>query len=238
MSEYEKYYVESLYPFQDGILAIVKSINAPFYLTGGTALSRYYRSVRYSDDLDLFVNNISDFSTWIERLYLELEKRNQQGDFSVLKDRVLRYENYVQFFIQREMPDSQNIDLKIDLVNDVAPHYGSIEWDDTLGRIDSWRNILSNKISALYRVEAKDVVDLWSMAKSYSFIWSEIIEEASSKEAGIDPLALYDLLKSFPSEQLSNIKWTEARPEETLFITELNAMAEDIFEGQENSLKT
>jgi predicted nucleotidyltransferase component of viral defense system len=236
MSEYEKYYMESLYPFQDGILAIVKSINAPFYLTGGTALSRYYRSVRYSDDLDLFVNNRSDFSTWIERLYAELEKRSQRDDFTVLTDRVLKFENYVQFFIQRGLPDGQIIDLKIDLVNDVAPHYGSIEWDDTLGRIDSWRNILSNKISALFRVEAKDVVDLWSMAKSYSFIWSEIIEEASSKEAGIDPVALYDLLKSFPSEQLSNIKWTETRPEETVFMTELNAMAEDLFEGRENSL--
>jgi len=54
MSEYEKYYKENLYPFQDGILAIVKRIDVPFYLTGGTALSRHYNPVRYSNDLDFF----------------------------------------------------------------------------------------------------------------------------------------------------------------------------------------
>jgi len=170
-------------------------------------------------------------------LYAALQKGSEQSEFIVLSDRVLRYENYVQLFIQREIPDRQNIDLKIDLVNDVARHYGSFEWDDTLGRIDSWRNILSNKISALFRVEAKDVIDLWSLAKFYSFNWAEIVQEASSKEAGIDPLVLYDLLKSFPIEQLSNIKWTETRPDEKRFIKELDTMAEDIFDGRENSLK-
>ena len=66
MSEYEKYYKENLYPFQDGILAIVKRIDVPFYLTGGTALSRHYSPVRYSDDLDLFFNRDPEFSNWTE----------------------------------------------------------------------------------------------------------------------------------------------------------------------------
>jgi len=237
MSEYEKYYTESLYPFQDGILSIVKSINAPFYLTGGTALSRGYRPVRYSDDLDLFVNNHSEFSIWTERLYTELQKRSEQGGFTILTDKIMKYENYAQFFIQREISEGLKIDLKMDLVNDVAPHYGGFEWDDILGRVDSWRNILSNKISALFRVEAKDVVDLWSLANSYSFNWSELIQEASSKEAGIDPLLLYDLLKSFPTEQLSAIKWIGTRPNDGKFSKELDSMAQDIFDGRENSLK-
>gem|GEM_PF-4397493 len=43
MNEYEKFYRESLYPFQDGILGIVRHIDAPFYLTGGIALSRNHR---------------------------------------------------------------------------------------------------------------------------------------------------------------------------------------------------
>ncbi len=34
-----KYHTQSLYPFQDGVLNIVKKSGAPFYLTGGTALS-------------------------------------------------------------------------------------------------------------------------------------------------------------------------------------------------------
>ena len=40
MSTSEKYYRERLYPFQDGILRLVKKSATPFYLTGGTALSR------------------------------------------------------------------------------------------------------------------------------------------------------------------------------------------------------
>jgi hypothetical protein len=79
MTEYEKFYRENLYPFQDGILAIVRHIDAPFYLTGGTALSRHYNPVRYSDDLDLFVNRDPEFSKWAERFYAELEKESRRG---------------------------------------------------------------------------------------------------------------------------------------------------------------
>jgi len=52
MNLQEKYYRESLYPFQDGVLNIVKKSGTPFYLTGGTALSRGYFNHRYSDDLE------------------------------------------------------------------------------------------------------------------------------------------------------------------------------------------
>ncbi len=51
-----EYYTTSLYPLQDGILKIVTHLNTPFYLTGGTALSRCFFHHRYSDDLDFFVN--------------------------------------------------------------------------------------------------------------------------------------------------------------------------------------
>ncbi|HPK45112.1 MAG TPA: nucleotidyl transferase AbiEii/AbiGii toxin family protein, partial [Spirochaetota bacterium] len=36
------------------MLNCVKNLNLPFYLTGGTALSRGYFNHRYSDDIDLF----------------------------------------------------------------------------------------------------------------------------------------------------------------------------------------
>jgi len=53
MSAFEKYYRENLYPFQDGILNIVRRLRLPFYLTGGTALSRHYFQHRYSEHLIL-----------------------------------------------------------------------------------------------------------------------------------------------------------------------------------------
>jgi hypothetical protein len=236
MSEYEKFYKESLYPFQDGILNIVKRIDVPFYLTGGTALSRHYSPVRYSDDLDFFVNRDSEFSIWAERLYAELEMDSRRGSFTILSDRVMRFENYVQLFVQQQSRHNQMVIMKVDLVNDVAPHYGSIEWDDTLGRVDSWQNILSNKVSALYRVEAKDAIDLWTLARIKTFNWAEVLREASSKEAGLDPVVLYDLLKSFPREELSAIKWIDPRPNEEIILGDLSIMADEIFTGQENSL--
>ncbi len=236
MSEYGGYYEESLYPFQDGILSIVKRISAPFYLTGGTAISRHYNPVRYSDDLDLFVNSDPEFPKWSERLYEELEKESRHEPFTLLTDRIMRYEDYVQLFVEQDSPEHGNIVLRIDLVNDIAPHYGDIEWNDILGRIDSWRNILSNKLSALYRIEPKDVIDLWALAKTKRFNWAAILREASSKEAGLDPVVLYDLLKSFPRQELSAIKWIEPKPDDELFFADLSLMAEDIFSGRANSL--
>lgn len=235
MSEYEKFYRESLYPFQDGILAIARHINAPFYLTGGTAISRHYSPVRYSEDLDLFVNRDAGFSKWVERLYAALEQGSRRGSFAILTDRVLRFEDYAQIFLQRSVKDNV-VTLKMDLVNDVAPHYGDIEWDPVVGPVDSWRNILSNKVSALYRIEAKDVVDLWTLARIRRFSWAQIIREASSKEAGLDPVVLHDLLKSFPRQALSSIKWIAPKPDEDLILSDLKVMANEMFEGKKNML--
>ncbi|MBS1681024.1 MAG: nucleotidyl transferase AbiEii/AbiGii toxin family protein [Bacteroidetes bacterium] len=57
----DTYYSDKLYPLQDEILRIVESVNSIFYMTGGTVLSRAYLHHRYSDDLDFFVNQKSDF---------------------------------------------------------------------------------------------------------------------------------------------------------------------------------
>ena len=59
----EEYYLNKLYPLQDRVLRIIETQNQGFYLTGGTALSRFYLNHRYSDDLDFFVNNIDDFKS-------------------------------------------------------------------------------------------------------------------------------------------------------------------------------
>ncbi|MGI5097497.1 nucleotidyl transferase AbiEii/AbiGii toxin family protein [Treponema socranskii] len=53
-TSYSDYYEENLYGLQNGVLNIVKNLDVPFYLTGGTALSRGYYHHRYSDDLDFF----------------------------------------------------------------------------------------------------------------------------------------------------------------------------------------
>ena len=44
-----EYYTENLYPFQDGVLKHVNELATPFYLTGGTALSRHYFKHRFKE---------------------------------------------------------------------------------------------------------------------------------------------------------------------------------------------
>lgn len=57
MNEYDAFYEENVYPLQNGVLKTLAGCDAPFYLTGGTALHRHYFSYRYSDDLDLFIQS-------------------------------------------------------------------------------------------------------------------------------------------------------------------------------------
>lgn len=230
MKESGEYYTKNLYPLQDGILNIVKELKLPFYLTGGTALNRNYFRHRYSDDIDLFVNKDINFNQHIEALYKVLQEKQRAGLFSIDYQRTRRSENFFQLFILKE-----DVELKIDLVNDVASHYGDFINNHVLGKIDSLRNILSNKLSAIFRYEPKDVVDIWIICKNLKCNLREIIDEAKSKEAGVDPVAIYEILSSFPLDKLSIIKWIE-KPETEIFKKEIMQIAEDILHGRENSL--
>ena len=229
-----KYYTENLYPFQDGVLNIVKTSGAPFYLTGGTALSRGYFNHRYSDDLDLFVNQDDRYPDYVQILFRHFEIAQKAGFFAIDYNRLRRFENFTQFFLIKTF-QLETIELKIDVVNDVASHYGGFEEDATLGRLDSWRNMLSNKLSAVFRYEAKDVVDLWIIAKHQRFDWIPIFEEAKTKEGGIDPVVLFEILKSFPIDALTTIKWVIPVNHDD-FIRDLHHIAEDIFRGRQNTL--
>lgn len=71
---YSQYYEEKLYPFQDRVLKILRNCELPFYLTGGTAVSRGYLNHRYSDGLDLFVNNDTDFLPYVESAISAFER--------------------------------------------------------------------------------------------------------------------------------------------------------------------
>ena len=61
------FYINQLYPFQDQVLHDLAAIETGFHLTGGTALSRGYLNHRFSDDLDLFVNDDANFQLWADR---------------------------------------------------------------------------------------------------------------------------------------------------------------------------
>jgi len=126
-------------------------------------------------------------------------------------------------------------ELKIDLVQDVAPHFGELVESDVLGRVDSLRNILSNKLSALFRYEPKDIVDIRTIARNFPCDWRTIVQDAKSKEASLEPLSLYEILTSFPEELLQSIKWI--RPVDSKqFKEDLKVIAENILKGERNAL--
>ncbi len=145
---------------------------------------------------------------------------------------IIRNEDYSQFLIKEPV---EEINLKIDLINDVAVHYGDFEFSDVLGKVDSWRNILSNKLSALYRNEVKDVADIVEIAAHKEFDWKELIFEAKEKDSSIEPINISNILNSFPVSLLDKIKWVK-KINPDLFMEKLQIITNDITLGKENSL--
>jgi hypothetical protein len=232
MNSPDKYYTKSLYPFQDGVLNIVKKSRLPFYLTGGTALSRGYFNHRYSDDLDFFINDSPEYASLVSRFIDELEKAGPGSILRIDKKKVRRSQHFTQIFVY---PDNGDIQLKIDLVNDISYRVGDVVTHRQLGRIDTWRNILSNKLAALYRYEPKDIADIWIIARNKRFSWKTVLDEAKEKDAGLEPLAIVEILKTFPNEKIDTIKWVVC-PDKRLFQSDLSKIGDDIFKGTRNSL--
>lgn len=62
------FYFDALYPLQDQMLSLIRQIETGFTLSGGTAASRGYLDHRFSDGLDMFVNDDPLFGLWAERV--------------------------------------------------------------------------------------------------------------------------------------------------------------------------
>lgn len=228
-----KYYEESLYPLQNGVLNFVSFAKTPFYLTGGTALSRFYTLHRYSDDLDFFINDDPLYSSHVTAVLQQLSTAEKTGIFRIDRTSLDKGATYTQMFISSAGPNVT--ELKVEFINDIASHFGILVEDPILKRVDSLRNILSNKLTALFRSEPKDVADIHAIALHGNFNWKEIVLEAKDKEVGIDPVVLYEILRSFPLRELKNIKWI-TEPDPSVFQQDLLRIAEDILYGRDNSL--
>jgi len=160
MKSVAEFYEERLYPLQDGVLKIVRDLNLPFYLTGGTALSRHFLHHRFSDDLDLFVNADDRFTVYVEQFTAVFQGKRSAFPFSIVEDSLVSAPSYAGIHVA-----GYGTELKIDFVNDILSHFGEFEIVERLGRLGSWRNILSNKISALSRFTEKDYIDVWALLK-------------------------------------------------------------------------
>ena len=226
MHESEAFYEEILYPLQNGVLTTLANSSTGFYLTGGTALHRHYFGDRYSDDLDLFVNRDPGFGTQVDRALATLEEQGYRFD----PDAFIRDQDFVRAVIRT--PEAA---LQLDFVNDTAPRFGSLASGDLFPRIDALRNILSNKMTALFRLEAKDFADLRTIANHLAFHWTEVMTEAGEKLLGMDAVNAADLIRCFPPDRFDAINWRK-RPDRGRFLADLTQMAEDLIQVGPNSL--
>jgi hypothetical protein len=123
---------------------------------------------------------------------------NEERDF-------IRNKNFVSFKVGWNKSETL---LKLDFVNDLVPHFGEIRKTPLFDRIDSIRNILSNKLTALFRYAGKDVADIREIALHESVNWVEMIREAREKEAGLEIPIICEILKGMPQEEFEAINWT------------------------------
>jgi len=182
---------KKLYVLQDEVLAILFTLENSFYLTGGTALHRFYYDYRYSDDLDFFAYNDNIFGESVNEIMDALIEKNYKVEHTVATKDFHRFE--VNNFLQ------------LDFVNDRVHREGK---SNVIGniRVDNKINILANKITAIVgRDEEKDFFDLFSLVLNESFSWKDILKIVKKKSV-FEKEILIHRLESFPLLWLKNIK--------------------------------
>jgi predicted nucleotidyltransferase component of viral defense system len=178
-----------------------------FYLTGGTALARFYFHHRESLDLDLFTNDFGQDFAQVNRAILGiLHTLTLQITSQVVTDT----------FIQYIVTDSDGNLLKVDLVKDVPVHFGSLVERDGI-RLDSLENIGSNKILAVFgRTDAKDFIDLYWILHRTGLRFDQLFQQAKQKDLGLSELYLayalqnIEKIRLFP-RMLEPLAWEDVK---------------------------
>jgi len=222
-----QYYEESLYPLQDGVLSILNRSDSNFFLTGGTALSRAYYNHRYSDDLDFFLNQSQNYD---DELNMVLALLQEDGFFWSENQEYTRRESFTTLKIGKTGFDTL---LKLDFVNDAVPLFGEIQKTDLFNRTDSIQNILSNKLSAIYRFAAKDVVDIREIALHEKVNWKKAITEGRQKEAGLETVYICEILQGMPESEFHTVAWTK-KPSWEEFRSDIDRIVYEMINGGHN----
>lgn len=221
------YYQNTLYPLQDKVLSIISVLPVGFYLTGGTALSREFLHHRYSDDLDFFVNDVNDFRAQMTLVLNALKRAGLELSISTLD------EGFARLFIIQEQKT-----LKLDFVNDVSWRNGHPMVTSLFVRTDTIHNILSNKVTALSRNAAKDIIDILYICLIHDFNWSQIISDALQKDLWVNEVEVAQILEQFPLKKTDEINWIDTPPSQQWISDKLRAIIGDVITGNNNSLKT
>ena len=196
-----------------------------FFLTGGTTLSRAYYHHRYSDDLDFFVNDDDEYSSQVKEVFIKLK---EAGFFWDTEVDFYSAKAFTSFKVGWEKSDAL---LKLDFVNDVASHFGEIIKTEFYYRTDSIRNILSNKLTALFRFTGKDVADIREIALHNKIDWTQAIQDARQKEAGIEIPIVCDIIQGIPQSEFEAINWIK-KPDWKVFRDDLDRLVYEMLSGE------
>jgi hypothetical protein len=219
-------YYKNLYKIQDEVLEIVGSISSPFYLTGGTAISRFLLNHRFSDDLDFFPNRNARFHEEVDKLIERLKDK-----FSSVETNN-RQDSYVKVYITVD----PSLILKLEFVNNVGYRVGEPGIHQNGFLIDNWQNILSNKLTALQREAGKDYVDSLFICLNFSFNWEEIINHAKQKDAWINEINISKFFSNLNFDKLKEVKFPASFQTESISQEFFNIMARESLHGFDNSL--
>lgn len=171
-------YMAVNYALQDKFLDLLFSgrFAADFYLTGGTALARFYFQHRESVDLDLFTQNQQvDFSA-VNR---EVERIGRELKLITIKQ--VTTNTFLQFIFEDEEKNA----LKVDIVKDIPVHFGEFTQKGNV-KLDSLENIGSNKITAIFgRTDHKDFIDLYYILHETDFTFEHLVSLAKQKDLGL-----------------------------------------------------
>jgi hypothetical protein len=220
-----KYYEESLYPLQDGVMNTLSKCGTRFFLTDGTALSRAYYNHRYSDDLDFFVNNDDDYLAQVKDVFFKLK---DDGFFWDTAIDFISAKTFTSFKVGYSKSDTL---LKLDFVNDVTPHFGEIIKTELYDKTDSIRNIISNKLTALFRFTGKDVADIREIALRNKVDWTQAIQDARQKAAGREIPLICDILQGMPQSIFETIAWIR-KPDWQEFRSDIDRIAYEMISGE------
>jgi len=213
----QAYYESKLYPLQDRVLKLMEEMNHPFYLTGGTALSRAWLHHRYSDDLDFFTNNAPDFADQVRMMHDALSV--------VFGDRLQRLMDSSSF--HRWVIQTSDVTLKLEWINDVPFRKGYPVVTDLFHRTDTIENISSNKLCALGRNEPKDIADILYIDQMFSPHWPSMIEDAQKKELSVNEIEVAAQIGMYPVELLRSVRWID-EPNYDIIPDQLKAIAEKV----------
>lgn len=215
----------NLYKLQDKVFHALSGHYGALYLTGGTALGRFYLNHRYSDDIDLFTNADVSFKDSVIKIRTILDSR-----FNALTDKLIIYDDFIRVWVEEN-----NCELKIEFVNDVAAHWGKILPINNIP-VDNPGNILSNKLTAVVgREEPKDVFDIIHLSLNYSFNWAEVFEQ-SVRKAIVAEQNVAERLSTFPVELLENKLWLKTPVNMNDLKEKLEVIADDFLFARDNSL--